>query len=931
MAIQETRNPLIEELAAAIARQEGYGRPGTLPTRYRNPGAIRKPSWMPEARTDERGFVIFDSDEQGWDALRRVISGALERGESLREFITRYAPPTENDTETYIRNVASAVGIQDPDAPLRSIIELGSKKPEPIADRLARLRELPIDYQPSPLPRPAQLTEHPQSETTTTTTSPALDLDKAIDEAYKSVLEAVKQESDYDELARMIEETRSAIEQMPKDPVQLREKYWKDYVRKVGGFDPDEPGNMGKKIGFAIREALVNLASRPGERVWERLEKLASDDFRTFYAPQLSQSSNLLRTLIGLKSRRQEAVTAASSRLLDTLLRARNAADLLQAKLATAASAEDRARLQQMIQLLRTRIQAIGTQASIIGKMVPGTSIHYTITPDGQHLAIPIQTVPSQQAIESYSSLLKSVEESINDVNTLLESSGMAAPIQGVQEAGWGRPVDPTEQLRERVALRSEIEKLRSSYPIIGEIEKKAAELGIPSELALVAASHSLFGSKTLTADGRVGVIPLTREQIEQVRKMPGFEQFDPSDPAQSVAGGLSLLASYWQKYKEPSRTLAAFFGSEEMASDPLRHQNVTSRMASAVAQGEAPAADKALSADLAAPTRTDPVEYALVTLEQEARKKGDGASVLGSFYKEAGVDISVLANYLKSLAVPMPDIQTSNRENMTGVRVGTPTRLPGYGTQEAADRMRMIHGQDFLWSGVANLVANLYATRDLDNYIGKAATILYSLRRYSPFDVKTVISRRTGFGPTLTNVLLRALVSLGGYTPAQAVHLISKPTMNELILRSMMTNLFQYTIYPRTGKQLNQVEMRQVERLLPDMNQSPDNFVQSTLALAVLYRLLTWAELSGDQAASRALNAMRGSRGVVTLANDIARILRRKLDYVRAAPAATKARMMDSFRTAFARAMDAPALVRAVLEGKESEFLAELEGSNAR
>lgn len=117
---------IVGALAEAIARFEGYYRPGSRANRNNNPGNLRDrpandrrgPIW-PQYPKDRGGYVIFPSPEVGWAELRKRIERSVSAGQSLRAFLSVYAPPAENPTESYIRTVAGWLGI-DPELPLRS-------------------------------------------------------------------------------------------------------------------------------------------------------------------------------------------------------------------------------------------------------------------------------------------------------------------------------------------------------------------------------------------------------------------------------------------------------------------------------------------------------------------------------------------------------------------------------------------------------------------------------------------------------------------------------------------------------------------------------------------------------------------------------------------------------------------------------------------
>ena len=76
---------------------------------------------MAEVQTD-RAFVQFKSLEWGWRAAFHLLTRTYYhkyRLDTIRDIVTRWAPPNENNTQTYIENVSRLTGI-DPDDPLGS-------------------------------------------------------------------------------------------------------------------------------------------------------------------------------------------------------------------------------------------------------------------------------------------------------------------------------------------------------------------------------------------------------------------------------------------------------------------------------------------------------------------------------------------------------------------------------------------------------------------------------------------------------------------------------------------------------------------------------------------------------------------------------------------------------------------------------------------
>lgn len=94
--------------------------------RNNNPGNIRHGAdWrgMRAEQTDP-AFVQFETPEYGIRALARVLRTYENRGlRTIRQIISRWAPPEENDTEAYIQAVAKAVGVT-PNQPLETVVHL---------------------------------------------------------------------------------------------------------------------------------------------------------------------------------------------------------------------------------------------------------------------------------------------------------------------------------------------------------------------------------------------------------------------------------------------------------------------------------------------------------------------------------------------------------------------------------------------------------------------------------------------------------------------------------------------------------------------------------------------------------------------------------------------------------------------------------------
>jgi hypothetical protein len=90
-----------------------------------NPGNVR-PVRLPDRWVGEVGvdtapqgpFSIFATEAHGWRAAGRVLITYQDRYtlRSVRSMLYRYAPPKENNTETYVASVCKALGVGPDDA-----------------------------------------------------------------------------------------------------------------------------------------------------------------------------------------------------------------------------------------------------------------------------------------------------------------------------------------------------------------------------------------------------------------------------------------------------------------------------------------------------------------------------------------------------------------------------------------------------------------------------------------------------------------------------------------------------------------------------------------------------------------------------------------------------------------------------------------------
>jgi hypothetical protein len=110
----------VELLACAIATQEGWFTAGTMPSRLSNPGDIRF-AGQANAQRDPSGFAKFSSGPAGITALFRQLWLQVSTGQTVREIVYAWAPPSENNTAAYLANVLKWTGL-DADVPVLQLL-----------------------------------------------------------------------------------------------------------------------------------------------------------------------------------------------------------------------------------------------------------------------------------------------------------------------------------------------------------------------------------------------------------------------------------------------------------------------------------------------------------------------------------------------------------------------------------------------------------------------------------------------------------------------------------------------------------------------------------------------------------------------------------------------------------------------------------------
>ena len=102
---------MIPRIAELIAREEGYGIPGALPTRDNNPGDLRHSPHSFHTADAPEAIGQIDSPADGWADLVRELDLYASRGLTVAQAIYEWAPPNENNTAGYLAYVVNGLGV----------------------------------------------------------------------------------------------------------------------------------------------------------------------------------------------------------------------------------------------------------------------------------------------------------------------------------------------------------------------------------------------------------------------------------------------------------------------------------------------------------------------------------------------------------------------------------------------------------------------------------------------------------------------------------------------------------------------------------------------------------------------------------------------------------------------------------------------------
>jgi len=103
---------MISRIAELIAREEGYDIPGALPTRDNNPGDLRHSPHSFHSVDAPDAIGQIDTPADGWGDLMLQLERYAARlpPVTLAQALYEWAPPSENNTASYLSYVVKGLG-----------------------------------------------------------------------------------------------------------------------------------------------------------------------------------------------------------------------------------------------------------------------------------------------------------------------------------------------------------------------------------------------------------------------------------------------------------------------------------------------------------------------------------------------------------------------------------------------------------------------------------------------------------------------------------------------------------------------------------------------------------------------------------------------------------------------------------------------------
>jgi hypothetical protein len=100
----------MSKLAEAIAHEEGFFVPGSVPNRDNNPGDLRHSPHSFHTADNLNAIGVIDNVQDGWEDLETQLRLYAVRGLTVAQCIYEYAPPSENNSAAYLAYVNQYVG-----------------------------------------------------------------------------------------------------------------------------------------------------------------------------------------------------------------------------------------------------------------------------------------------------------------------------------------------------------------------------------------------------------------------------------------------------------------------------------------------------------------------------------------------------------------------------------------------------------------------------------------------------------------------------------------------------------------------------------------------------------------------------------------------------------------------------------------------------
>jgi len=120
--------PAKTRAAQVWAHNEGFGKPGAIPTVRHNPGDLRHSPHSSHAGEGSNDIGIIDSDADGWADLERQLQLFADRGLTIREAAETYWPEPENNTAACLQTVCEWLGL-GPDVKMSVALMIPAEEP----------------------------------------------------------------------------------------------------------------------------------------------------------------------------------------------------------------------------------------------------------------------------------------------------------------------------------------------------------------------------------------------------------------------------------------------------------------------------------------------------------------------------------------------------------------------------------------------------------------------------------------------------------------------------------------------------------------------------------------------------------------------------------------------------------------------------------